>query len=941
MSDFDKLDDKEQLRVLVWFSGYNPDTGKKINKDGLTWKKIGKKNDWFKFIEYFKEEGVGKEETEKMINILEQRVGNAFDVGKKNKKEVKIIIPIEEKPEIKEEKPKDIKIKGDDITENLREINNIFGQIHNILRDKAGITGLNAMKETAQLLFLRIFDMLAEDNKVYVNIYNEKSDEFEKYLFDGPMRKKMGWYYSFKEILEADFSDKISCYQSVIKFLSDTITKDKEDEVYYRYERFNNNFSDLISMTHIENRQALQLLFEYVGKLNIVSLMENTDLIGLLYTHFIGWEKNTASELGQYFTNRDVINVIIDQINIKENPKVCDFCAGTGGFLTQAIRRMNKNNIIFRPTDIMGFELSTNVMPLARLNMMYSLKTVNKEDINFKNEDSFLMLNYDKTGKKDTSVKFWDEQKETFDIILMNPPFGASLGSKDKTISKSEKQNILDKSFQVGFRKWLESNFGKKYTKQKDVIFALYAYTFLKEGGYCGIVLPAGFVSNSNLKKYREFFINNTRIISIINIPSGLFENTGVESVVLVYQKVKTDEDYEVNFISLIDEPIGHKQGEHFDVVINPENTFKVSIGKIKENNFALNYKNYNRIEFIPTNISGEKFKKVKLGDIVLFDPQSKNTTSNKQNKGKYNFYISGASIHKCDVCDYNEPRILISSRFSANIFYDEHFSCSNNIHIIKTKNYDIKLIYSILKIFYSDILEKSMVGSVAKMLNKNFLVDFEILLTTREFTEDEINDIYLIANDDVVVVDALKTQRDYYLGIFKNEYKNAEKKEVKLGDIVKHRKKSTLPAEDGKEDGKYLFYTAGYEIKRTEKKLYEEKSIVIASSRHIYYRFDDLFSASSGNFIVYSDEYCLELLYVILSNYYNFSDVKYGTMYPTLKKNDFENYKINIISEPSEYIKELSIKISVIDKEINKLKFQSITEKERKKKILNELIYD
>ena len=70
----------------------------------------------------------------------------------------------------------------------------------------------------------------------------------------------------------------------------------------------------------------------------------------------------------------------------------------------------------------------------------------------------------------------------------------------------------------------------------------------IKRNGIIFAILPGGYLGNSSNKYVREYILKNTRIISIIKLPSSTFtrSGTGVSTYLLILQKTKK-ENYDIH----------------------------------------------------------------------------------------------------------------------------------------------------------------------------------------------------------------------------------------------------------------------------------------------------------------------------------------------------------------------------------------------------------
>ena len=113
-------------------------------------------------------------------------------------------------------------------------------------------------------------------------------------------------------------------------------------------------------------------------------------------------------------------------------------------------------------------------------------------------------------------------QKERFDVILTNPPFGA--------VVKKEESPYLD-----------DYELGKGYISQKtEILFLERCFDFLKwETGKLAIILPDGILTNSSLQYVRDYIQGHFQILAVVSLPQTAFSHygAGVKPSILFLRK--------------------------------------------------------------------------------------------------------------------------------------------------------------------------------------------------------------------------------------------------------------------------------------------------------------------------------------------------------------------------------------------------------------------
>jgi restriction endonuclease S subunit len=220
-----------------------------------------------------------------------------------------------------------------------------------------------------------------------------------------------------------------------------------------------NKNDDLISilynetLEHIFNNDNIKVLLGYtipldlkpdvykylLNEINSIKDIEKTSkeqLSGKIYEYFVGRDQSAISELGAYFTNRGIVDFILNKIKpqLKPDgtiPKMIDMFGGSGGFTIGYMDYLIKNKFEIdwksQLDNIYHFDINEDVLKSARLELFCLSKGIFPNINNVKRINSF---------KED----FRDIGK--FDIIMTNPPYG---GDKIGTSAKKEKRDKIIK----------------------------------------------------------------------------------------------------------------------------------------------------------------------------------------------------------------------------------------------------------------------------------------------------------------------------------------------------------------------------------------------------------------------------------------------------------------------------------------------------------------
>jgi len=117
-----------------------------------------------------------------------------------------------------------------------------------------------------------------------------------------------------------------------------------------------------------------QLIIQ-INSIKEIEKSSKEQLSGKIYEYFVGRDQSAISELGAYFTNRRIVDFIINkikpQIKVDGNiPKMIDMFGGSGGFTIGYIDYLNQNykiNWKNQLNNIYHIDINEDVLKSARL----------------------------------------------------------------------------------------------------------------------------------------------------------------------------------------------------------------------------------------------------------------------------------------------------------------------------------------------------------------------------------------------------------------------------------------------------------------------------------------------------------------------------------------------------------------------------------------------
>ena len=272
------------------------------------------------------------------------------------------------------------------------------------------------------------------------------------------------------------------------------------------------------------------------------------DTKGVAFEQFMG--SFFKGEFGQYFTPRELIAFTVALLQPKRTDLILDPACGSGGFLLHAFERVrdeanrrypqhttdarqSREHFIycrdFAVNNLFGLEVNDELARVAKTNMII-------HDDGHTNVVGHDVLDFPQNIRD----KNGDLAADRFDLILTNPPFGA-------TIRRIEKGDGYLEQFE------LQRYLGKKYPDLKvkrpsiktEIAFLERIHTFLKPGeGRAAVVLPDGILTNSSLQGVRHWLLHHFQLLGVVSLPQFAFSHydAGVKASIVFLRRLDEGE---------------------------------------------------------------------------------------------------------------------------------------------------------------------------------------------------------------------------------------------------------------------------------------------------------------------------------------------------------------------------------------------------------------
>ena len=565
--------------------------------------------------------------------------------------------------------------------------------MQNELRNKEGITGIDAMHHVLMILLAKSF---TKEQCQKLNIPEE---------------------FAFENLIKLNKSDLFSKFYNPSNMRNTVIHHIRKGDTF----GYNKD-----SPFQIKNESTLEFMFHRVNNISTQELMNTYDVVGDIYEHFINREGKTMKDLGQYFTDRTLIRYLVDlcdpQVNDGKVPKVWDPSAGTGGFIIEYIHHMNKQDDMIdwsiEKGKLYANDINKNTYSLLKQNLYYSLKESAGSTIN-------LMDSLDKKGGND----------EMYDFILANPPFGIK-GLKYKDMCKQIKS--------------LEINGTKG-----EILFLQLCMVKLNDNGKCAIVVPEGVLFNSTkmYKETRKYLLENFNLKRVIKIGEGeFFKNTGVKTSVFFFEKSGQTENVEFIQVNKVDDTIEEVPLMIVEMVKIIENDYSLNMNLYKEIVLDVN-EDFEVVEL--GDIVNQIKDPLKKEDITSEYIECINIGAVDSNSNNYNLFKQAKNDYKNKSMNISKRNdILLSSvrpNLKKNIIVNDEILFNSgfiNLRVIKDNINSKYLYYVINHNIINDILVDiaSSTSSLYPTINFNIIKNLKIPVPPLEVQNrivEQLDNIY------------------------------------------------------------------------------------------------------------------------------------------------------------------------------------------------------
>jgi type I restriction enzyme M protein len=254
----------------------------------------------------------------------------------------------------------------------------------------------------------------------------------------------------------------------------------------------------------IQSGYNLREVIERIDELSFNTQAEKHEL-SHLYEAKIKNMGNAGRNGGEYYTPRPLIRAMIQVLNPKIGETIYDGAVGSAGFLCEAFDFLRSQPNLstsdlatLQTSTFYGKEKKSLAYVIAIMNMiLHGIEAPN-------------IIHTNTLAENISDI----QEKDRFDIILANPPFGG----KERA---EVQQNFPIKTGETAF------------------LFLQHFIKTLRAGGRAAVVIKNTFLSNTDNASVslRKLLLESCNLHTVLDCPGGTFQGAGVKTVVLFFEK--------------------------------------------------------------------------------------------------------------------------------------------------------------------------------------------------------------------------------------------------------------------------------------------------------------------------------------------------------------------------------------------------------------------
>jgi type I restriction enzyme M protein len=446
----------------------------------------------------------------------------------------------------------------------------IFKNIDDILRKDAGCSSeLDYVEQTSWILFLKYLDDLEKDKKTAAKLMGKTyesiiSPEYRWEVWAAP-KDKEGKLDYHKALTGDDLKDFVDL--KLIPYLKKfKINAESADTLEYKIGEIFNELKN-----KIQSGYTLREVINLIDQLRFRSHAEKHEM-SHLYEDKIKNMGNAGRNGGEYYTPRPLIKAIVKIVSPEIGNRIYDGALGSAGFLCESFEYLKTSkNLTTKDAETLqkktfyGKEKKSLAYIIGVMNMIFhGIEAPNILHTNTLTENLFDI-----------------QEKDRYDIVLANPPFGGK-----------ERAEV-------------QQNFPIK-TSETAFLFLQHFIKILKAGGRAGVVIKNTFLSNTDnaSTSLRKLLLESCNLHTVLDLPGGIFSGAGVKTVVLFFGKGAPTREiwfYQLNPGRNLGKTNPLNENDLADFLklqktkADSENSWSVNVANVDKITFDLSVKNPNK----------------------------------------------------------------------------------------------------------------------------------------------------------------------------------------------------------------------------------------------------------------------------------------------------------------------------------------------------------
>ena len=392
----------------------------------------------------------------------------------------------------------------------MSNLSGFVKRLRDIMRNDAGINGdAQRIEQIAWMLFLKVYDAKEQDwewaDENYVSIIPENC-RWANWAHDETGKGMTG-----DALL--DFVNN-TLFPTLKKLPVDATTPIKKAIVQTTFSDANNYMKDGVLLRQVINEIDDLDLGDY----------EESHAFGEIYESILK-ELQSAGSSGEFYTPRAVTQFMAQMIDPQIGEHMADFACGTGGFITSWLAELKKK--VQTVDDEKKYSESIYGIEKKQFPYMLCITNMLLHDLDVPqvfHDNSLLRDVLDYT------------EKDQFNVILMNPPYGGS--------EKAEVKNHFPSDLAS--------------SETADLFMSVIMYR-LKKNGRAAVILPDGFLFGTDNAKIniKKKLLSEFDLHTVIRMPGSVFSPyTSITTNILFFER--TGPTTETWFYRL-DMPEGYK----------------------------------------------------------------------------------------------------------------------------------------------------------------------------------------------------------------------------------------------------------------------------------------------------------------------------------------------------------------------------------------------